>query len=246
MKNIIIVAYAIVLLVSCNSENKQNIEESTSNYLDAVEQMKSSDVQKITALEVIDVDSYTYLKVDENGKKFWMAIMSRPVEKGKQYYYKESIMMYDFASKQLNRTFDSIMFITDFSDQPFVDNDIAHEDSKKIKTDNPQNKAISIDLPKGGISLADIYKNKDQYDGKSVVVRGVVVKMNEMIMGKNWIHLQDGSNHEGFFDLTITTKEAFEYALGDTITFQGNIALNKDFGAGYKYDIIMEEGHLKK
>ena len=237
MKKIIIVAYAIVLLISCNSENKQNNDESTSNYLDAVEQMKSPSDHKVTVIEVIDVDSYTYLKVDENGKEFWMAIMSRPVEKGKQYYYKECMMMYDFTSKQLNRTFDSIMFITDFADEAFTTNNANTKDNKKEKTTTVQ-KNISIDLPKDGISLADLYKNKDQYKGKSVIVRGVVVKMNEMIMGKNWIHLQDGSNYQDFHDLTITTNEAFEYSLGDTITFKGIITLNKDFGSGYKYEII--------
>ena len=245
MKKIIIVAYAIVLLISCNSENKQNNEESTSNYLDAVEQMKSSDVHKVTALEVIDVDSYTYVKVNESGKEFWMAILSQQIQTGKQYYYKEGMMMYGFTSKQLERTFDSIMFITDFADEAFTTNNANTKDNKKEKTTTVQ-KNISIDLPKDGISLADLYKNKDQYKGKSVIVRGVVVKMNEMIMGKNWIHLQDGSNYQDFYDLTITTKEAFEYSLGDTITFKGIITLNKDFGSGYKYEIIMEEGQLIK
>ena len=245
MKKIVFIISISVLLISCNSENKQSKEENTSNYLDAVKQMKSPGDHKVTALEVIDVDSYTYLWVDEDGGKFWMAILSQQIQTGKQYYYKGGMMMYDFTSKQLDRTFDSIMFITDFADEAFTTNNVNIKDNKKEKTTTVQ-KNISIELPRDGLSLRDLFKNKDQHKNKSVIVRGVVVKMNEMIMGKNWIHIQDGSSFQNFHDLTITTKEAIEYALGDTITFKGVITLDKDFGAGYKYEIIMEEGQLVK
>ena len=70
---------------------------------------------------------------------------------------------------------------------------------------------------------------------------GKCVKVNPMIMGRNWIHLQDGSGDN--LDLTITTTE--NIPVGHVITLEGTIALNKDFGAGYKYDIIMEEAVLQ-
>lgn len=60
-------------------------------------------------------------------------------------------------------------------------------------------------------------------------------------MGRNWIHLKDGSG--GTFDLTVTTQEHIE--LGSVVLFEGKIALNKDFGAGYFFNIIMEEAILK-
>ena len=245
MKNTLIIISSLVLLISCNSGNEQSNGENTSNYLDAVKQMKPPADHKVTAIEVIDVDSYTYLRVEEEGKKFWMAITSRPIETGNQYYYKGGMMMYGFTSKQLDRTFDSIMFIKDFADHAFAANGDNTKDYKQEKSASVQNN-ISIDVPKDGISLAELYKNKDQYNGKSVIVKGVVVKLNEMIMGKNWIHLQDGTNYQDFNDLTITTEEAIVFSLDDTITFHGTITLNKDFGAGYKYEIIMEEGQLVK
>jgi hypothetical protein len=63
-------------------------------------------------------------------------------------------------------------------------------------------------------------------------------------MEKNWVHIQDGTDYEGEFDLTITTSRSV--SVGDTVTFEGTIALEKDFGYGYFYNILMEEGDLIK
>ena len=75
------------------------------------------------------------------------------------------------------------------------------------------------------------------------MVRGQVVKVNEGIMSLNWIHLQDGTDDAGNFDLTITTLETAK--VGDIVTFEGTVILNKDFGAGYSYELILEEGSIK-
>jgi hypothetical protein len=72
-------------------------------------------------------------------------------------------------------------------------------------------------------------------------VKGQVVKLNNMIMNRNWIHLRDGSTGEDV-DLTLTTTDNVQ--LGAIAAFEGIIALNKDFGAGYMYEIIMEEAKL--
>ena len=63
-------------------------------------------------------------------------------------------------------------------------------------------------------------------------------------MNQNWIHLQDGSSNSGEFDFTITTAE--EAKVGEIITVEGIITLDKDFGAGYFYSIIMENGTVSK
>ncbi|MEZ5059187.1 MAG: hypothetical protein R2879_19300 [Saprospiraceae bacterium] len=70
---------------------------------------------------------------------------------------------------------------------------------------------------------------------------GKVVKINPMIMGRNWVHLIDASVEEA--DLTITTQEPVP--VGAIVSLEGTIALDKDFGAGYRYDIIMENAELK-
>jgi hypothetical protein len=75
-----------------------------------------------------------------------------------------------------------------------------------------------------------------------VKVRGKVIKLNNMIMNRNWVHLQDASVEGQEVDLTLTTTD--NVMLGAVVAFEGKITLNKDFGAGYKYDIIMEEARL--
>ena len=94
------------------------------------------------------------------------------------------------------------------------------------------------------ITISRLVAGKKSFSGKKIRVKGVVTKVNEAIMDKNWIHIQDGTEAEGVFDLTITSGQSV--AVGDTVTFEGTISLEKDFGYGYFYNILMEEGELIK
>ncbi len=95
----------------------------------------------------------------------------------------------------------------------------------------------------GGKTVAEVFAEKDQLAGQPVVVRGKVVKRNPDIMGKNWLHVRDGSGAEGTNDLTITTSGAVP-DVGDTVVVKGPVALNKDFGMGYVYDVIVEDAEV--
>ena len=90
------------------------------------------------------------------------------------------------------------------------------------------------------IPIADILNNPGEFAGKLVTVSGECVKINPGIMDRNWIHLEDASVEEK--DLTITSLEYIE--VGQMVTLQGIIAVGKDFGAGYQYDVIMEGASL--
>ena len=114
--------------------------------------------------------------------------------------------------------------------------------SPHMETPKVAREDIKIDPVQGGITIAALFSEKSKYDGKTVMIRGKVTKVNPSIMGKNWIHLQDGTEFEGLFDLTITSD--FVPAIGTTITVEGKIALNRDFGYGYTYQVLMEEGKL--
>lgn len=92
----------------------------------------------------------------------------------------------------------------------------------------------------GGQTVAEVFAQKDSLAGKPVTVRGKVVKVNAGIMGKNWLHVRDGSGAEGTNDLTVTTTGALPQ-VGDTVVVSGPVTLNKDFGAGYTYDVIVED-----
>jgi len=99
---------------------------------------------------------------------------------------------------------------------------------------------IKLEPCHGCTSISSLLSNKQSFSGKVIRVKGQVTKFNPEIMGKNWVHIQDGSEFQGGFDLTITTDK--KVSLGDTVTFEGKIVLDKDFGYGYFYNILMEEG----
>ena len=95
----------------------------------------------------------------------------------------------------------------------------------------------------GGKTIAEVFAEKDQLAGQQVVVRGKVVKSNPDIMGKNWLHVRDGSGAEGMNDITVTTAGAVP-AVGDTVLVKGSVSLNKDLGMGYVYDVIVEDAEV--
>jgi hypothetical protein len=94
----------------------------------------------------------------------------------------------------------------------------------------------------GGYSVAEIYAGKGDLAGKEVAFRGKVVKFNPRIMGTNWIHVQDGTGEDGSNDLTVTTSAVVNE--GDVIVIRGVLAIDKDFGFNYKYDLIVEDAEV--
>lgn len=107
-------------------------------------------------------------------------------------------------------------------------------------TSATEKKNITVEPCKDCIKISDLLANRKNYSGKTIRVTGQVTKFNPDIMGKNWIHIQDGSEFQGGFDLTITTDQHVN--VGDIITYEGKIVLDKDFGYGYFYTVLMEEG----
>lgn len=108
--------------------------------------------------------------------------------------------------------------------------------------------AAEVDLTgiakaEGGKTVAEVFAEKDALAGKPVTFRGKVVKTNPDIMGKNWLHVRDGSGEEGTNDLTITTAGTLPN-VGDTVVVTGNVSLNKDFGMGYAYDVLIEDAQV--
>lgn len=95
-------------------------------------------------------------------------------------------------------------------------------------------------------TIEEIFAKTKELDGKTIRIQGKVVKYSPMIMGRNWIHIQDGTGDPmtNTHDLVITTSE--EVSNGDVITVEGVLAFNKDFGAGYKYVAIVEEAKTLK
>lgn len=95
----------------------------------------------------------------------------------------------------------------------------------------------------GGKTIAEVFAEKDQLAGEAIVVRGKVVKTNAGIMGRNWLHIRDGSGAEGTNNLTVTTIDVLPN-VGDTVVVAGLLEVNKDFGMGYQYEVIIEEADV--
>ena len=108
-------------------------------------------------------------------------------------------------------------------------------------------KPIKVEKAKGAdaYTVSETYEKAGKLDKKTVVVRGKVVKVSKGIMGKNWVHLRDGSGDsgKGTNNLVVTTQD--DPKVGDVVTAKGILYKDKDFGAGYKYKVIVEEATVK-
>ena len=229
------VLFSLLFLMSCkDKENYSKVNNATTT--------AKSDVHKIVVKESLDGGAYVYLNVDENGKTYWMAISNMPVTVGDTYYYDGGMVMKDFESKQLEKTFDEIIFTEGIrTTEKIAENS---EVNPHVTTNPVFNVDVKIEKPKNGTSLAELFSDKESFSGKSIIVKGKVVKVNNGILDKNWVHIMDGTKFENKGDLTITTNELVK--VGDTVTFKGKITLDKDFGKGYIYAVLLEEGELIK
>ena len=200
--------------------------------------MPASGVHTVVVQEVIQGNSYTYLKVKEEDTTNWIAISKSAMEVGETISYKNPLEMKNFTSKELEQTFETIYFVGRIDKES---SSSASEPASQNSHQKPvvETKEISIEPVEGGISIIELYTNRTAYANEVVRIKGQVTKVNMGIMGKNWVHLQDGTGDAGSNDLLVTTQETV--ALGDIVIFEGMIALNKDFGSGYSYEVLMED-----
>ncbi len=209
----------------------------------AVQSVVQPNAKVFEVTEVVQASSYSYLKVKENLAERWVAVSKQDVKVGDVYYYDEALQMTNFKSKDLDRTFDVIYFINQISKTPLNRNKMSGGmpvHSGKVKT--KQLSAITLKKADNEITVGQVFAERAAYSAKEFEIRGVVVKVNKQVMGKNWVHIQDGTNDAGNYDLTITTQDL--PAVNDEVIFKGKLMLNKDFGSGYSYEVIMEDAVL--
>ncbi len=227
---------ALLVLVQCkpNTEKTESVTET--------KEVLNPDSHQIKVKEVLQASGYTYLLVNEAKKEYWIAIPKTEITVGKTYSYEGGMEMKKFESKDLKRTFDSVLFVEGIVDPNPPAASKTTATAPKLTSTKELSKGIT--LAKGGISIFDLYSTRDQLAGKTVILTGKVVKFMPEIMNKNWIHLQDGSNYNGFNDITITTLEKAN--VDAVVSLKGTVVLNKDLGSGYKYDILIEDAVLVK
>ncbi len=215
--------HLIILLLILTASSCGNKAENTDNTV------------KVQAVE--QVSDYTYLLVKSKKTEFWIAVPTMQASPGETYHYQGGMLMKDFYSKELDRTFDEVLFV----EALFMGDDSKVMPVQEMTPGSmaPKEKVkVAVERVEGTVTIAEIYADPEAYEGKTVRVKGEVTKYNPAIMERNWVHLQDGTEFEGKFDLTATSMESLE--VGTVVILEGILALNLDFGYGYSYEVLLE------
>ncbi len=199
-------------------------------------------------VETMDSGDYTYAKIEAGGDTYWVAAPRTAVKVGDRVEHPQGAVMRQFESKTLKRTFDSILFVDRLV--------VAPDRAKASETVTAAHSGVqdggsetgieagSIAKAAGGYTVAELYERAKELAGKEVSVRGKVVKFNGSILGRNWIHLRDGTGSASANDVTVTSGDAA--AVGEVVLVTGTLALDKDFGSGYRYPVIIEGASLSR
>lgn len=190
-------------------------------------------------LETFDGGGFTYLRLKTASGERWMVTSQVAVKAGEKVRASSGMVVEKFESKSLHRTFDNIVFGTIDGAAPSAHASVPSpvKDVGDVKVD----KAAGADAK----TVAEIWASRAALKDKRVVVRGKVVKFLPSIMGKNWMHVRDGSGSRGKGDDDIAVISDDTTSVGSVVTLTGTVRLDKDFGAGYQYAVILEDAKLK-
>jgi len=198
-----------------------------------------------TVVETMESGGYVYMRLEDG---VWIAANTFAVSGGDEIQYSGAMEMRDFHSKALDRTFESILFV---SEAGLVSGDGAVKTSKIPPGTGPKNvqvkKSAAALAPvpgevkplADGKTIADIYADSEELSGKVLSLNAKVVKFNKRIMGKNWITLQDGTGTEPGNKIVATSQEVV--APGDLVIVKGTLKTDVDLGRGYFYKVLLEE-----
>lgn len=191
-------------------------------------------------MESLSLPSYTYLYLDTGQEKVWAAVPRAEVPVGERVTVTRAVLMTAYRSAALKRDFDRVYFGV-LAGAPSGGRD-PHAGVSAVPT--PSAAPVNVSKASGpdARTIVEIMTSPKALAGKSVVVRGVVVKLNRGIMGKTWLHLVDGtgSASDKTNDLLVTTLLAKLPDVGATVLVRGKVATDQDFGSGYKYAVLVE------
>ncbi len=215
-----------------------------------------------TILETMDSGGYSYVHLDMGVEKVWIAgPATAGLAVGDKVTFDGAMEMRNFNAKSLDRTFETILFVGNI----YKDGEAPAGDGGGIPSgmdsgmgemggsDHPVSgtktvlenaKVEGVTKASGGYTVAEIYSQAADLAGKEVTLRCRVVKFSPNIMGTNWLHVQDGTGDDATSDLTVTSDGHAK--IGDLVLITGKLAVDKDFGAGYKYKVIIEGASVVK
>ena len=272
-KTALIAALALVVVAGClagcgekaTTTTNENMPATTAAAGSQAAPAASANAWTGTIVETMNSGGYTYVYLDTGSEKIWAAATETQVTVGQRVTVPKGMMMTNFPSKTLDRTFDEIYFVGGIypegslpmgdgmaaggmggmggmGNAPQDDNHAGMGGGTVSGTNTVVENAHVEGVAKaaGGYTVAEVFAQSGALQGKNVKVRGRVVKFTGNIMGTNWVHIQDGT--EG--DLTVTTSAVV--ATGDVVLVEGPLSVNKDFGAGYRYNAIIEKASVTK
>ncbi|MCX2720383.1 GW dipeptide domain-containing protein [Lentiprolixibacter aurantiacus] len=204
-------------------------------------------VHKVEILEVKPTSKYVYLKVTDQDREYWMATGNKEITKGDTYFYNEALLMTQFESKEMQKVFDTLYLVTQLLPESqaeklkSVTNEASATTPENLEpTGEHHTSGIYRDAEK--MTIGELLSNPGAYEGKMVEVHGECTKINTGIMGRNWIHLQDVDETEN----KVVVTSQWVAVPGEEVSFRALVSLNKDFGAGYSYEVLLEEGIMVK
>lgn len=203
-------------------------------------------------VETMDAAGYTYVLVDTGDQKIWAAGPQTAVSVGEKVILTDGMPMRNFRSQTLGRTFDVVYFVgrikggdganLEPQGSAMLQAMPGHGTSLEMAAQQTSVDLSNIEKVSGGNTIAELLAEGEKLADQEVSVRGRVVKFNAGIMGRNWIHIQDGSGPEGSNDLTVTTDDTAQ--IGDLVVIQGTFKTDQDFGYGYAYDVLIEQAEV--
>ena len=193
----------------------------------------------VTVEETMNSGGYTYARVKKDGKSFWIAAPETEIEKGDTVSFYEQMMMEQFTSATLDRTFDRILFVSALS---------KGDSMPKAAAPLPNTRAPVMDDPavrelgdaEGRFSVADVYAKAPELAGKTIEVKGEIVKISRNIMARDWVHIEDGSGEGATAKIVFRTVQEV-VTVGDEVVAKGILELDKSFGFNYFYPVIVED-----
>jgi hypothetical protein len=191
-----------------------------------------------TVVETMNSGGYSYALVEKDGIKTWVALPASQITVGSQITCLPGMTMHNFNSTSLNRTFESIVFSPGLASASGA----AAGAPKAAAAGGP----VQVDKAEGpnAYTIGEIFEKKDSLANTPVTIKAKVVKVSRGILGKTWLHLQDGTGSQtsGTNDLVVTTDSTAE--IGEVVTITGNLSLDRNFGSGYQYNVIVEEAQV--
>ena len=256
MKNHLLILSAFLLLAACQVKDKTGSSKAAPGCPSST---AKANILSGVVLETMDVPGYTYARLKTDQGETWAAAPQTKTAVGDTVVLTDPMLMKSYVSKSLNRTFDAITFAGSMI--PIAGWRAAHDgkmgekgkvcemasgDAGKAekgphpKIQMPRTDVGKIEKAAGGVTLSEVFDDQEKFGGKTILVRGKVVKANYGILNKTWIHVQDGSGDD---DLTVTTAST-EPKTGNLVLVKGVFAKEKDLGMGYKFKGIVEDAQV--